>query len=272
MKSGRKLSFASIIMVLATALPMLLTGCSGNAENRNVVYEDMKASFEQANLLSANIGIFSKTVSGDSVSYGECGSGVIFDRDGNDYYALTAAHVVSTEGAQLLVFTVNTEMKMDDIPGISYNVLSQDAYDAMYGAELLYVSSRDDLAVIRFRAEEDLSVIELAEADPVKDDRIMCVGNPESDWFAVSYGKVTTSSTEKFGEGQGFPSNAMRHSAYIQVGSSGGAAIGEDMKLVGTTPGASLSLDGKTFRYGVLIPVSEIRLCLVEWNGNPSKD
>ena len=38
------------------------------------------------------------------------------------------------------------------------------------------------------------------------------------------------------------------------------------MKLVGITPGASLSLDGKTFYYGVLIPVSEIKLCLDEWN------
>ena len=52
----------------------------------------------------------------------------------------------------------------------------------------------------------------------------------------------------------------MKHSAYMQVGSSGGAAIGKDMKLAGITPGASLSLDGKTFRYGVMIPVSEIRL------------
>jgi hypothetical protein len=50
------------------------------------------------------------------------------------------------------------------------------------------------------------------------------------------------------------------------VGSSGGAAIGEQMQLVGITPGASLSPDGKTFRYGVLIPVSEIRLCLDEWD------
>ena len=67
-------------------------------------------------------------------------------------------------------------------------------------------------------------------------------------------------------EGKGFPSRAMKHTAYIKVGSSGGAAIGEEMKLVGITPGASLSLDGKDFYYGVLIPVSEIRLCLDEWN------
>ena len=255
-----------MILLFAT-VTTVLTGCSGSTDNRNVVYEDMKASFEKANLLSANIGIFTKTEGGDSVSYGECGSGVIFDRDGSDYYALTAAHVVSEKDVQILVFTVNTEMKTDDIPGIDYSVLSQETYESMNTAEVLYVSSRDDLAVIRFTTEEDLSVIEISETDPEKDDRILCVGNPENEWFVVSYGKVT-SGMEKFGEGQGFPSNAMRHSAYIHVGSSGGAAIGEDMKLVGITPGASLSLDGKTFHYGVLIPVSEIRLCLSEWGSH----
>lgn len=269
MKSGRKLKQALTIMTLAAVFSMLLTGCSDNTDNRNVAYEDMKAAFEQADLLSANIGIFTKTESGDSVSYGECGSGVIIEKDGNDYSALTAAHVVSAENAQLLVFTVNTEMRADSIPGVDYSVLSQDTYDSMYTAEIMYVASRDDLAVIRFTAEEELAVIGLAAADPAKDDRIMCVGNPENDWFAVSYGKVT-SGIEKYGEGQGFPSNAMRHSAYIQVGSSGGAAIGEDMKLVGITPGASLSPNGKTFRYGVLIPVSEIRLCFDEWSRAPS--
>jgi len=134
----------------------------------------------------------------------------------------------------------------------------------MVPAETLYVCKRDDLAVIRFTTDEELSVIAFAETDPAKDDRILCVGNPENEWFAVSYGKVT-SGIETFGEWKGFPSNAMKHSAYIKTGSSGGAAIGEQMTLVGITPGASLSLDGKDFYYGVLIPVSEIQLCLDEW-------
>ncbi len=91
----------------------------------------------------------------------------------------------------------------------------------------------------------------------------MCVGNPEGEWFAVSYGNVT-SGIEKFGEAHGYPSNAMRHTAYLHVGSSGGAAISEDIKLIGITPGGSYSPDGKTFRYRVLIPASEIKACLAE--------
>ena len=253
------------VILAILALTCTLSGCTGNKDDRNVVYEDMKAAFEKANLLSSNIGIFTKIENDGSVSYGECGSGVVFEKKDGVYYALTAAHVISVENAQLLVFTVNTEMKTDIIPGVDYNVLSQESYESMYKAETVYVSKRDDLAVIRFSADENLSIIEIADADPAKGDRIMCVGNPENEWFAVSYGKVT-SDIEKYGEAQGFPSNAMKHSAYIQVGSSGGAAINEEMKLVGITPGASLSLNGKTFKYGVLIPVSEIRICLDEWN------
>ena len=265
MRSRKPICIILAALMLA-ASSVILSGCSGSGgESRNVVYEDMKAAFEQSDLLSANIGIFTKTEREDSVSYGECGSGVIFEKGDGAYYALTAAHVVSAEDGQLLVFTVNTEMKSEDIPGIdNLNVLSPDTYDAMYTAEVMYVSERDDLAVIRFSADEELSVAEIAASDPRKGDRIMCVGNPQNDWFAVSYGTVT-SRIERFGESLGFPSNVMRHSAYIQVGSSGGAAIGEDMHLVGITPGASISPDGKTFRYGVLIPVSEIRLCLDEW-------
>ncbi len=54
---------------------------------------------------------------------------------------------------------------------------------------------------------------------------------------------------EKFGESLGYPSNIMKHSAYIHVGSSGGAAVSEDMKLIGIVPGGSFSPDGDTFRF-----------------------
>lgn len=261
-KTHRALLF---FLVLAFGAAGLLSACSGNQEDsRSLVYEDMKAAFKQSGLRSANIGLFSKTEKDDSVSYGECGSGVVFQRDGNVYYALTAAHVVSVENARLLVFTTNTEMKSETVPGLDYNVLALETYEAMYDAEIEYVSGRDDLAVIRFTADEELAVVPLAEEDPKQDDRILCVGNPQSEWFAVSYGKVI-SGMGKFGETHGFPSNAMKHTAYMQVGSSGGAAFNEQMRLAGITPGGYYSADGSTFQCGVLIPVSEIQICLEEW-------
>lgn len=260
---GMNLTWPRLIIIMAVSI--LLTACADHSDNQNVVFEDMEAAFEQAVLLSANIGLFSKTVSGNAISYGECGSGVIFDRQGDVYYALTAAHVISGERAQILVFTVNTEMKTDEIPGFDDCVLSQEVYESMYGANVEYVSSRDDLAVISFSSEEELAVVTIADEDPQKEDRIMCIGNPQNEWFAISYGEVT-SGMEKFGGAHGYPSDAMKHSAYMQVGSSGGAAINEQMQLVGITPGGYFSADGSAFKCGVLIPSSEIRLCLAEWS------
>lgn len=264
--NAKKHVIVYVSLALAVCVLLALSGCSGGREDsRNIVYEDMRASFEQSGLRASNIGIFSKTEKDGSISYGECGSGVIFRKDGNIYYALTAAHVVRDETAQLLVFTANTEMKSETpLPGIDYSVLTQETYDAMLYAETEYVSAKDDLAVIRFSTDEDLAVITVADADPSMDDRILCVGNPQNEWFAVSYGKVT-SGIEKFGETHGYPSNAMKHTAYMHVGSSGGAAINERMELVGITPGGYYSADGKTFKYGVLIPASEIKICLAEW-------
>lgn len=266
MKMKRKL-ICVLPSALALTLALLLSGCStGSAVDRDLVYEDLQESFARSGLLSANIGIFPKTVEADTVSYGACGSGVIFKREGSAYYALTASHVVSNESAQHLVFTVNTDMKTEALPGVDgMDLLSQDTYESMYPAETVYVSQRDDLAVIRFYAEEELSVIEIAPSDPRWGDRILCVGNPQNEWFAVSYGSVTSGIA--LWEAEGYPSHAMRHSAYTQVGSSGGAAISEQMQLVGITPGAFLSPDGKTVKYGVLIPAGEINLCLAEWGG-----
>ena len=110
-------------------------------------------------------------------------------------------------------------------------------------------------------------MIDLADSDPEIGDDIMCIGNPQNEWFSVSYGKIT-SGIENIGKLQGFRSNAMKHSAYIQVGSSGGAAINEKMELIGVTPGAGLSLNGKNFKFGYLIPVSEIKLCLEDWRND----
>lgn len=65
---------ALLVLALALAAAGLLSACSGNHEDsRNVVYEDMKASFEQSGLLSSNIGLFSKAETDGSVSYGESG-------------------------------------------------------------------------------------------------------------------------------------------------------------------------------------------------------
>ena len=130
MKSKKAMQIPLLLMLIL-GIGLLLFGCSGGTNESSMVYEDMKESFDKSELLSANIGIFSRTENNGSVTYGEGGSGVIFKKDGGSYYALTAAHVVSVKDAELLVFTVNTEMKTEDIPGVIINVLTPETYDSM---------------------------------------------------------------------------------------------------------------------------------------------
>lgn len=68
------------IILAILSLTAVLTGCAGNGGDRKVVYENMKTAFEKADLFSANIGIFTKTERDGLISYGEGGSGVIFEK------------------------------------------------------------------------------------------------------------------------------------------------------------------------------------------------
>ena len=57
-----KIIRAALLLMLIAAAGLMLCGCSWNSvPGSEPVYEDMKASFEKAGLLSANIGIFSRT-------------------------------------------------------------------------------------------------------------------------------------------------------------------------------------------------------------------
>ena len=60
----------------------------------------MKESFESSGLLSANIGLVTKNVQGDSVSYGEFGSGVIFRKTEP---LITESQLAALENRQALV-------------------------------------------------------------------------------------------------------------------------------------------------------------------------
>ncbi len=263
---GEVMKKAVTYLLVLLVLPLTLCGCAPKEKDKDVViYDDMEKSFETSGLLSTNIGIFTKTVTEDSLSYGECGSGVIFKKEGNTYYALTAKHVVSHTDSEIIIFTINTELKTETIPGVEdFTILTEDSYAAMLPAKVEYTADADDLAVISFTSEEDLNVAELSQTEPKVKDRILCVGHPEMNWFARSYGEVT-SGIQRFGESTGFASNAMEHSAYIQVGSSGGGVFNEEMKIAGIITGAMLTPDGSKFISGYMIPASEINACLEKW-------
>ena len=129
--SSREFFGRDDLLVSALTFTIAFSGCSNSNDSRNVIHEDMKASFEQADLLSANIGIFTKTENNGSVSYGEGGSGVIFEKQENTYYALTAA-LTMTEDVKTERYTagspcgayIETPCKFCGLHGIRFVLFS----------------------------------------------------------------------------------------------------------------------------------------------------
>ena len=63
----------------------------------------------------------------------------------------------------------------------------------------------------------------------------------------------------KFATDDGQSENdVLRHNAYVAPGSSGGAVINNEMKVVGINIGGGTDIFGR-FKYGVLIPCVQIQ-------------
>ena len=91
---------AVILLLVLMILPLTLCGCKRKKEKEVVIYDDMEKAFETSGLISANIGIFTKTVSADSISYGECGGGV-FNEDMKLTGTITGA-MISPDGTSFI--------------------------------------------------------------------------------------------------------------------------------------------------------------------------
>ena len=74
-------------------------------ESINRQYSNMKKDLIEYK--SANICIISKTEHEGIVGYSVGASSIIFKKDENGYYALTANHVVNKENTEFLIMTVN---------------------------------------------------------------------------------------------------------------------------------------------------------------------
>lgn len=177
------------------------------------------------------------------------GSGVIFREEGGYYYLLTNCHVV-----------VNAEYKY-----ASFKI--EDYRGTEYTAEL-YASAIDpdyDLACLRFSATSGAyPCAALSEKDPVAGDDVVACGTPRNQYNAVtfgkavSYGKVTISDADASESNVTFP--VLRHTAFIDHGSSGGALFDSSLRLCGINyAGAE---DGSA---SFTVPISKVRAFLTAY-------
>ncbi len=153
------------------------------------------------------------------------GSGVIFKKEhyyGNNYnyYCLTNNHVV-----------------IGGETGTKYQVVDHMA--KLHDAILICCSDKYDLAVIMFRSDQNFEVLTFDDKSASVNDKVIALGNPLGSLNSVTVGKITSiTDVVDVAETDGvdysnvtFP--IITHDAKINSGSSGGALISYDFKIVG---------------------------------------
>ncbi len=262
-KHNKLIIFGSILVIigcfLALAYPFYY---QHSCETR--VYHDLQEPVSKA--MPAAIGIVRVSHEGESSSYSAGASGVIISAKDGEYKALTACHVVADESSEYRVFTVSTESRdqyRDRVYGDDRHVTNDEYYGAMAEAKVIKKDPDCDLALISFESREALGSVDVSEKDPAKGERIAVIGNPSGEKFRVSYGVIKTGKEEKFDPGDGIVNDVLRHNAYEAPGSSGSAALNEDMELAGINIGGGRNAFG-CFKYGVMIPASQVREFLAD--------
>lgn len=261
----------SVFAILVVVFIVLIWPSIYDQQCKNRVYNDMAESLKAVN--SSNIRIIAVTGNEDEgVGYSTSASGVIIDHIGNTYYALTAKHVVDKSDVDHYIVATGltpTFKEYKEEKGLTehVHVPLPEYYALMPEVIVEYKDDNVDLAIVSFQYSKELTVADLASENPKKGDRIVAAGNPDDieGGFAHSFGKITSAKEITFEANDGrAPDRILKHNAYEEPGSSGGAIFSEQMQVVGINIGGGRDMFNR-FRYGVMIPVDQISECISRW-------
>lgn len=188
------------------------------------------------------LGIFEKDVIQST------GSGVIFADSDGYYYVLTNNHVVFDKDRE------NHEYKIQDYKGNVYSAkLYNNSADANY-----------DLAILFFtKGSEKLKVSKLAKDNPIINEEIISIGQPDGQNNAITFGvveiyKTVTLINTPVGESN-VQFKVIKHSAPISSGSSGGVLMNSNFEIVGINYVGEANTSFSDSSYGLSIPVEKIK-------------
>ena len=223
--------------------------------------------------LSANVKIvqlqYKNQGNGSSLSVSAGASGVIIRREGNKYYALTAEHVIKElediDKTEIIVLGYD-ELDYNDYlrKGGKYQGIEK-YYQLFPEAIVEYVDEKYDLAIISFVADEDYTVLSIAEEIPKYEDIVAAMSNPYRKRNIVTTGKVSTMKPIPFGDNAGnmqYP--IIKHTAMISEGSSGSALLNENLEIVGINLGGGENIF-RRFINGMAMPSDRILAFLDQW-------
>ena len=200
------------------------------------IFEGEDSEFIEAVInraISANVLFIevTKTAGENSVStsYSAGHSGVVFKKDNDRYYVLTALHAIGLEKTKILVLrydqqTYNEYLFENDntgYPGFS-------VYYAQFPEAVIeYYDEAYDLAILSFVSELEFTVMTVASEAPKHNDPVAAIGNPHNNnRNTVTTGRITSRNPVPFGDEAGKSQHyIIKHSAETSMGSSGGALL-----------------------------------------------
>ncbi|MCL2633923.1 MAG: serine protease [Oscillospiraceae bacterium] len=195
-----------------------------------------------------------------SISYSTGFSGVIFKKEENRYYVLTALHAIEYDNPKILVLRYDQPIWNVYVQGNDF-IGSSSYYAQFPEAVIEYYDGAYDLAVLSFVSEFDFTVLSIASEPPEYNDSVAALGNPWENYnnsVAVTTGRVTSRSPVEFGDKAGKNQyNVIRHSARTSSGSSGGALLNRDMEIVGINLGGGENIFG-WFIFSMAMPSDRI--------------
>ncbi len=273
MKGRRKTVFtiliAAFIVIVSFSLPSIKSFL-----NQTTNSEFIETIREYA--LSANIKVVQlqyrdeENISSTSVSAG--GSGVIFHKEGNKYYALTAAHVIEeSDGADRTQFVVMGYEDLDFADALSKGEKYQGVvnyYQQFPEALIEYSNDKYDLAVISFVADAAYAALPVADEIAEYGDAVASMSNPHRKRNVISAGKINSRKPRPFGDETGkdqYP--IIKHTSVLSEGSSGSALLNEDLEIVGINLGGGENIF-RQYIYGMAMPSNYILDFLEEWKRN----
>ena len=272
MKKKKIFLLSSLFIILFLLFYLFLIPFINDRACKDRIFNDLISKVD--NMKKSVIGIIPEEKQDNYKNHNGLGSGVIFDKIDNTYYALTAAHVLNEENASYKVFTINTNFsgevyKIDD--KVSFEIPDDNYYDSLLNIKVEYISQSADLAIISFNSNDNLPIMEIETNKVNIGDRIIAIGHPVGNKYVTTYGyiksdlknitlKNKTTNDKK-------TDKIIEHNAYLNFGNSGGVAISDNLKIVGINIGGSFNIFGY-YDKGYMIPNNIILDNINAWKSN----
>ncbi len=170
------------------------------------------------------------------------GSGVVYKENEMYYFILTNNHVVNKNG-----------------DGHIANHTIYDAYGNSYKGELIASDAKYDLAVLRIKknSNQKFVILEIDESIPEKDEVVISLTSPEGQYNVISCGNMVDHAVVKNEGIIGDDSNILFEVYWTTInidhGSSGGALINADLKIIGINYAAGKNTNGNIV-YSFTVP------------------